>query len=251
MRLVQDFQRQHRLAVDGVAGVQTQIVLDTALNATELADDRRARGGRLTAMSFILDALRKSEHERQRQTGPALVEVAVAAPKPNTNRWATAAIALLLVNLVAIGVLLLMQVATTRREAAAQQASTRCPGSAPDGRERRRTGSDHDRDASPQASVTQTLPEPQRPPMLRPAAEPPVPAPAIRSSARWRRMPRRWSPKRPRRPRPRRRDPPRSSRRGAARSSTRPLPEAGPTTAYPPPSEPAAAGADPQPAHGG
>jgi len=33
-RLVQDFQRQHRLNVDGVAGVQTQIVLDTLLNAT-------------------------------------------------------------------------------------------------------------------------------------------------------------------------------------------------------------------------
>jgi general secretion pathway protein A len=33
-RLVQEFQRQNRLAVDGVAGVQTQIALDTALNAT-------------------------------------------------------------------------------------------------------------------------------------------------------------------------------------------------------------------------
>jgi len=33
-RLVQDFQRQHRLSADGVAGVQTQIVLDTLLNAT-------------------------------------------------------------------------------------------------------------------------------------------------------------------------------------------------------------------------
>jgi len=33
-QLVQDFQRQHRLAIDGVAGVQTQIVLDTMLNAT-------------------------------------------------------------------------------------------------------------------------------------------------------------------------------------------------------------------------
>lgn len=58
-------------------------------------------------MSFILDALRKSEHERQRQAGPALAEVAVAQPKPRTNVWATAAIALLLVNLVAIGVVLL------------------------------------------------------------------------------------------------------------------------------------------------
>jgi general secretion pathway protein A len=32
--MVQDFQRQHRLTVDGVAGVQTQIVLDTAVHAT-------------------------------------------------------------------------------------------------------------------------------------------------------------------------------------------------------------------------
>ena len=62
-------------------------------------------------MSFILDALRKSEHERQRQTGPALVETPVAAPKPKSNVWATAAIALLVVNLVAIGLLLLVQVA--------------------------------------------------------------------------------------------------------------------------------------------
>jgi murein L,D-transpeptidase YcbB/YkuD len=31
-RLVQDFQRMHRLNADGVAGVQTQIVLDTVIN---------------------------------------------------------------------------------------------------------------------------------------------------------------------------------------------------------------------------
>jgi len=34
VRLVQNFQRTHRLNIDGVAGVQTQIVLDTVLNAT-------------------------------------------------------------------------------------------------------------------------------------------------------------------------------------------------------------------------
>jgi peptidoglycan hydrolase-like protein with peptidoglycan-binding domain len=28
---VQNFQREHRLNVDGIAGVQTQVVLDTAL----------------------------------------------------------------------------------------------------------------------------------------------------------------------------------------------------------------------------
>ncbi|MGL6223475.1 MAG: general secretion pathway protein GspB [Steroidobacteraceae bacterium] len=58
-------------------------------------------------MSFILDALRKSEHARQRQTGPGLAEVPVAAPKSKTNVWATAAVALLVVNLLAVGVLLL------------------------------------------------------------------------------------------------------------------------------------------------
>ncbi len=32
--LVEDFQRKNRLAVDGVAGVQTQVALDAALNDT-------------------------------------------------------------------------------------------------------------------------------------------------------------------------------------------------------------------------
>ncbi len=58
-------------------------------------------------MSFILDALRKSEHARQRQTGPALAEVPIVAVRPKTNVWATAAVALLVVNLLVVGVLLL------------------------------------------------------------------------------------------------------------------------------------------------
>jgi general secretion pathway protein A len=32
-RLVEDFQRSRRLAVDGIAGLQTQLVLDAALGA--------------------------------------------------------------------------------------------------------------------------------------------------------------------------------------------------------------------------
>jgi general secretion pathway protein A len=32
VRMVEDFQRRHRLSVDGIAGVQTQIVLDTLNN---------------------------------------------------------------------------------------------------------------------------------------------------------------------------------------------------------------------------
>jgi general secretion pathway protein B len=58
-------------------------------------------------MSFILDALRKSEHARQRQGGPGLAEVAVATPKTKTSVWATAAVALLVANLIAVGVLML------------------------------------------------------------------------------------------------------------------------------------------------
>jgi general secretion pathway protein A len=34
VRMVEEFQRQHRLNVDGIAGVQTQIVLDTVTNST-------------------------------------------------------------------------------------------------------------------------------------------------------------------------------------------------------------------------
>jgi general secretion pathway protein B len=58
-------------------------------------------------MSFILDALRKSEHARQRETGPGLAEIPVAPARPKKNLWATAAVALLLVNLLAVGVLML------------------------------------------------------------------------------------------------------------------------------------------------
>jgi general secretion pathway protein B len=57
-------------------------------------------------MSFILDALRKSEHARQQQTGPGLAEVPVVPSRPRSNVWATAAVALLIVNLVGVGVLL-------------------------------------------------------------------------------------------------------------------------------------------------
>ena len=58
-------------------------------------------------MSFILDALRKSEHDRQREKGPGLAEVAVSPPKPKKNVWATVAVGLLVINLLAVGVLLL------------------------------------------------------------------------------------------------------------------------------------------------
>jgi general secretion pathway protein B len=50
-------------------------------------------------MSFILDALKKSESDRQRQSGPALFEVKVAPPRTRLPPWAFAIAALLVVNL--------------------------------------------------------------------------------------------------------------------------------------------------------
>ncbi|MGE0582651.1 MAG: general secretion pathway protein GspB [Steroidobacteraceae bacterium] len=55
-------------------------------------------------MSFILDALKKSDSERQRQAGPALFEIRSARPRAGRlPGWAFVLGALLLVNLVALG----------------------------------------------------------------------------------------------------------------------------------------------------
>lgn len=115
-------------------------------------------------MSFILDALRRSEHERQRQAGPALVEAPVAPPKARPNPWATAAIALLVVNLAAIGVLLLVR-------SGGEQAEAPAPVPAPT------TQSAQARAPAPQPvprSIPQSIPQPA--PQPSPAVAPPVAA---------------------------------------------------------------------------
>jgi general secretion pathway protein B len=53
-------------------------------------------------MSFILDALKKSEAERQRQAGPTLLEVRVLPPRRKLPTWAIVVAALLGANLVAL-----------------------------------------------------------------------------------------------------------------------------------------------------
>jgi len=50
-------------------------------------------------MSFILDALKKSENDRQRQSSPALFEVKVASPRRNFPLWAVGLGVLLGVNI--------------------------------------------------------------------------------------------------------------------------------------------------------
>ncbi len=58
-------------------------------------------------MSFILDALRKSEHERQRQGGPGISDLKPAIVAARLPGWAIALAALLLVNIVVVLVLVL------------------------------------------------------------------------------------------------------------------------------------------------
>jgi general secretion pathway protein B len=53
-------------------------------------------------MSFILDALKKSELERQRQSVPGLVDSGVALPRPRLPAWAVALGLLLAVNLLVL-----------------------------------------------------------------------------------------------------------------------------------------------------
>jgi general secretion pathway protein B len=57
-------------------------------------------------MSFILDALKKSELERQRQAIPGLVESGVARPRQRLPLWAIALCVLLGINLIVLTVVL-------------------------------------------------------------------------------------------------------------------------------------------------
>jgi general secretion pathway protein B len=88
-------------------------------------------------MSFILDALKKSESDRQRQSGPALFEVKVAPPKSGFPIWAIAIAALLVINMVIVGWMLLRRsshgedTAATNTPAASAGPTTPAAGAAP------------------------------------------------------------------------------------------------------------------------
>lgn len=78
-------------------------------------------------MSFILDALKKSENDRQRQVSPALFEVKVAAPRRKFPVWAIGLGVLLAVNVVVLAWVLMRQPA-----AAAAPATASAPAAAAD-----------------------------------------------------------------------------------------------------------------------
>src|SRR5579872_331860 len=79
-------------------------------------------------MSFILDALKKSEAERQRQAGPTLLEVRITRPRRRYPLWAIIVGALFGINVVVLTVVLLRKpplATVTRLE---QPASAPMPG---------------------------------------------------------------------------------------------------------------------------
>jgi general secretion pathway protein B len=76
-------------------------------------------------MSFILDALKKSENERQRQVGPSLADVQVRQRRNDKPWWVVAVAALLVLNL---GVLLVVLMRDGDAKSSAPQAA---PASAP------------------------------------------------------------------------------------------------------------------------
>ena len=111
-------------------------------------------------MSFILDALKKSESDRQRQSGPALFEVKVAPPRTGLPPWAIAVAALLVVNLAIVMWMLWRHPATRTPDTSAGAAAL--PGV-----------------GQPQAAgATMPAPAPPSVSLPAPAAQPPAAAPS-------------------------------------------------------------------------
>jgi general secretion pathway protein B len=73
-------------------------------------------------MSFILDALKKSESERQRQSGPALLEMRIVRPARALPAWAMVVGALLIVS-VAVLAWMALRPATQRAHETPQPAA--------------------------------------------------------------------------------------------------------------------------------
>jgi general secretion pathway protein B len=102
-------------------------------------------------MSFILDALRKSEHERQRTAAPGIANVPFGAPRKVLPVWAIALIVVLAVAVLGLGGAYLR----SEWSAGARQARVTSPAETP----------------IPPASATRAGPAPERP---APASERPA-----------------------------------------------------------------------------
>ncbi|HEX4025960.1 MAG TPA: general secretion pathway protein GspB [Steroidobacteraceae bacterium] len=81
-------------------------------------------------MSFILDALKKSEAERQRQAGPTLLELRITHPRRRYPLWSLLVGALLAVNIAVLLVFLLRRPPAVAPDSAPSAAITPAPAAA-------------------------------------------------------------------------------------------------------------------------
>jgi general secretion pathway protein B len=126
-------------------------------------------------MSFILDALRKSEHERQRQLGPSIAELPVARLAPRVPSWVWVALAALL----SLNIALLAWFLTRDTSAAPQATATAPPPAATVPSPPVAAGAGMTT-PSPQPAVATAPAEPPPQPAEPAAVEPSPPAPAVR-----------------------------------------------------------------------
>src|SRR5580692_11161994 len=82
-------------------------------------------------MSFILDALKKSETERQRADTPALYEMKAAPPRRGVAVWLIVLAALLVINVGVLSVVLLRGTHSAPPQLDADSAGTAAPTATP------------------------------------------------------------------------------------------------------------------------
>ena len=82
-------------------------------------------------MSFILDALKKSELERQRQTVPGLMDTRLGARRRTLPRWAIALGVLLAINLLVLTYVLMRKSTLAPQASQSAQTASRVKSDAP------------------------------------------------------------------------------------------------------------------------
>jgi len=126
-------------------------------------------------MSFILDALKRSENERQRTVGPSLADAPMRRLRPERPWWAVAVAALLVVNLGVLIVVLMRNHSTPQPVETAAATVNQPPQVAP--------AVAPPVPAPSMQQATQPAIEPAEPVMPSPAAARPSTNPAVRSLA--------------------------------------------------------------------
>jgi general secretion pathway protein B len=132
-------------------------------------------------MSFILDALRKSETERQRQSGPGLVDAGYRPPARRRGVWLPLLVVVLVANLVLMGFFWLRREPATAPAAAAVPAAGAQPAVTPAAR--LPAAATPDAAAEAQFAAIADMPAVDEPPVTEVLEPPPEPAVQVRSEA--------------------------------------------------------------------